>query len=375
MDIISSLYIHFPYCRHLCNYCDFFKSAPSAIERNKKIPEYHKMLELSIDRLKNFYDEQEASIGELNTIYIGGGTPSLWGIEGATFLKNFLEENKIRISKNCEMTLEVNPGTWSEEGLNAFQSIGFNRFSLGVQSTRNDFLEKLDRVHRQKEVKATLDQFNKMDVNFSVDFMLGLPFSKEYKRNIREELDQILDSNPSHISLYILTVKDNYVFHEALPDEEWIENEFLEVSSYLREKGFLHYEVSNFSLPGKESIHNSKYWSGESICALGPSATGYLANSGARYKWKPYAPEIEVEFLSDSEIRMEKFYLNLRTNTGILLNDFFKGDDLEKSMSLIESWESRGLCKSDDGKVVLTPRGYLMMDSLMDEAFLAVKSL
>ncbi len=375
MDIISSLYIHFPYCRHLCNYCDFFKSAPSAIERSAKIPEYHKMLDLSIDRLKNFFEKNEVTLGELKTIYIGGGTPSLWGEEGVRFLKSFFEENNISISDQCEMTLEVNPGTWTDEGLEAFSNLGFNRFSLGVQSTRNDFLEKLDRVHRHEEVVNTLEKFNSMDANFSVDFMLGLPFSKEYKRNIKEELDQILSYNPSHISLYILTVKDNYVFHEALPDEEWIEKEFLQVSTYLRERGFLHYEVSNFSLPGKESIHNSRYWSGESICALGPSATGYIQKTGVRYKWKPYAAEFDSENLTENEIRMESFYLNLRTNKGIDLGEFFSGEELKNSRSLAESWKDRGLCELTSGGVILTPRGYLLMDSLMDEAFSHLKTL
>lgn len=375
MDIISSLYIHFPYCRHLCNYCDFFKSAPSAMERAAKIPEYHEMLNLSFDRLKTFYEKNEVVLGDLKTIYIGGGTPSLWGEEGAKFLQSFFEENNILKEVDCEMTLEVNPGTWTDKGLEAFQNFGFNRFSLGIQSTRNDFLEKLDRVHREKEVDTTLKKFNQMNANFSVDFMLGLPFSEDYGRNIKEELDKILSYNPSHISLYILTVKENYVFYDALPDDEWIEKEFLEVSTYLQEKGFLHYEVSNFALPGKESIHNSRYWSAESICALGPSATGYIQKTGARYKWKPYVPEFDVESLSESEIRMEKFYLNLRTNKGIVLRDFFKDGELQKSQELARAWEKRGLCEVGAKEVVLTPRGYLLMDSLMGEVFSSIKGL
>jgi oxygen-independent coproporphyrinogen-3 oxidase len=375
MDIISSLYIHFPYCRHLCNYCDFFKSAPSATSRSAKIPEYQKLLSESFARLKNFQEGIDAELGELETIYIGGGTPSLWGEQGPEFLKKFFSENKISIKKDCEMTLEVNPGTWTDEGLRAFQNFGFNRFSLGIQSTRNDFLEKLDRVHRAKEVDETLKKFNELKVNFSVDFMLGLPFSKEYNRNIKEELDHILSFKPSHISLYILTVKDNYVYFKNLPDEEWIEKEFLEVSNYLGDKGFSHYEVSNFALEGKESLHNSKYWSGDSICSLGPSATGYLQNSKIRYKWKPYAAEFETEYLSDSEVKMESFYLNLRTKKGIDLRDFFKGEELVKAYALAESWRERSLCNLTPNKIVLTPRGYLLMDSLMDETFLSLNSL
>ena len=311
----------------------------------------------------------------LETLYVGGGTPSLWGKQGAEFLKAFLKEREIKISDDCEATLEVNPGTWTEEGIEAFQAVGFNRFSVGVQSTKDSFLEKLDRVHRHDEVAETLSMLQRKKLNFSVDFMLGLPDSEKGERKILEELEEILSYGPSHLSLYILTVKDNYTHYEKLPNDEWIEREFLEVSNYLTERGFEHYEVSNFSKAGLKSKHNSRYWSGESIAALGPSATGYFSNSKIRFKWKTLEPTFQVEELSDSEVRMENFYLKLRTSSGVDLNSFFEGEELKTAKSLGRSWEERGLCHSHDGSLVLTPRGYLLMDSLMNEAFGQLKTL
>ncbi len=375
MDKVESLYIHFPLCRHLCNYCDFYKTAPSVNDRTVKLNEFQSLLSKSITRLNQLFKDSDASWGKLKTLYIGGGTPSLWGETGASFLKQFLEKNQIIFSDSLEATLEVNPGTWTDEGLEAFQSLGFNRFSLGVQSTENKFLEKIDRVHRKEEVLKTLEKFKNMKVNFSVDFMLGLPFSKELNRNIIEELEEITSYEPDHISLYILTVKDNYPFYSNLPDDEWIEDEFLKVSDFLRNKEYEHYEVSNFCKPKKHSIHNSKYWRGESIAALGPSATGYFSGSNKRYKWKTLGPEFEVEQLSESSARMEKFYLGLRTSQGIDLTEFFEANHLKNMLDLGKEWSKKRLCKLNDNHLLLTPRGYLIMDSLMDEVFIKVKSL
>ncbi len=375
MDKVESLYIHFPLCRHLCNYCDFYKTAPSVNDRTAKLNEFQSLLSQSITRLNHFFIESNAEWGELETLYIGGGTPSLWGESGANFLENFLEKNKINLSDTCEATLEVNPGTWTSEGLKAFQKMGFNRFSLGVQSTENNFLEKIDRVHRKNEVLLTLKKFKELGVNFSVDFMLGLPFSKELNRNIIGELEEITSYEPDHISLYILTVKENYPFYKNLPDEDWIENEYLSVSEFLRDKGYEHYEVSNFCKPNKKSIHNSKYWQGDSIAALGPSATGYFSEAKKRYKWKTLSADFEIEQLSESSARMEKFYLGLRTLEGVDLVTFFEGTDLKIMLDLSREWSKKGLCEINKNRLFLTPRGYLIMDSLMDEVFIRVKSL
>lgn len=360
--IIDSLYIHFPFCAHLCNYCDFYKKIPT--DKVLDFKNYHLYLEESFLVHKNLIQKHEYSWAPLKTLYIGGGTPSLWGVEGAEFLKNFLTKHEISLASSCEFTLEVNPGGWNEDVLSAWKKLGANRFSLGIQSLQKDMIKYLDRVHSIEDVYETLKYFHHHQLNFSVDFMLGLPFSENVKRDVLEELNLVLKYNPSHFSVYILTVKDNYKYFNDLPNEELIEKEFLDVSNFLSQKGFLHYEVSNFSLPNKQSVHNLNYWKSHSVAALGPSATGFLNEERLRYKWTAQKPEMVLEKLSEEEFKLEKIYMAIRSEEGILLNDFPIG--LE---SVVSEWQLKNLVSVDNGRVILTSRGYLMLDSLMGQLF------
>ena len=293
---IESLYLHFPFCRHLCNYCDFFKKVPQ--NRSLELSDFHRYLDSSMLEHQKLMESSGYSWAPLKTLYIGGGTPSLWGEEGASFLQSFLKKYQIELDPDCEFTLEVNPGSWSEEGLNQWRALGANRFSLGVQAMNEKAIVALDRVHNLEDVKETLKYFQKHQLNFSVDFMLGLPFSSDYKRDVIAELNEMLSYQPSHFSVYILTVKNNYTHFSELPNEEWIENEFLRVSDFLRQSGYRHYEVSNFAKASKESRHNLAYWKSQTVAALGPSATGLLADDRIRYKWKTKEALYEREDLT-----------------------------------------------------------------------------
>lgn len=300
----------------------------------------------------------------LKTLYIGGGTPSLWGTEGKDFLEKFLKKNNIVLDKNCEFTLEVNPGAWNDEVLSAWQKLGANRFSLGVQSLNKEMITYLDRIHSIEDVHETLHYFNKHKLNFSVDFMLGLPFSDQLKRDVIGELEQALLYNPSHFSVYILTVKDNYRHYQNLPEEDWIEKEFLSVSDFLIQKGFQHYEVSNFTLPGKQSAHNLNYWKSHTVAALGPSATGFLSEDKLRYKWLPQKPEMAFEQLNEEEFNLEKIYMSIRSQEGIRLQDF-----PPKLVQLVQEWERKNLVVQKEGIITLSSKGYLLLDSLMNDLF------
>lgn len=361
---INSLYIHFPFCRHLCNYCDFFKSVPQDFANDIQNFEsnFLKMYDFHI----NFLNQNNYQLAQLETLYIGGGTPSLWGESGANFFKSLQAKQKIQLKENCEFTLEVNPGSWDDKSLNLFREVGVNRYSLGIQTLNENLLKYLDRVHSISDVHETLAYFNNRKFNFSVDFMLGLPNSEKFNRNVLNELEEILKYQPTHISLYILTTKSNYIYNKDLPREEWIENEFLTVSEYLRFHGFLHYEVSNFAKPGFESKHNLAYWRSKSTGAIGPSATGLLVEQKKRFKWKPHAIDIEIEDLSESELHLEKIYLLLRTNLGFNFQEMSS----EKLEEVITDWQQKKLCDiSNRTHVTLTPKGYLQMDSLMNDLF------
>lgn len=363
---IDSLYLHFPFCAHLCNYCDFYKKVP----QNKELDyeNFHKYLEESFIVHQNLIEKYGYSFVPLKTLYIGGGTPSLWGIEGKKFLEKFLAEKKITLASDCEFTLEVNPGAWNDEVLSAWRDLGANRFSLGIQSLEKEMITNLDRVHSLQDVFDTLEYFQKHQLNFSVDFMLGLPFSKELKRDVISELNSALKYGPSHFSVYILTVKDNYKHYKNLPSEEWIEKEFLDVATFLQSKNFEHYEVSSFTLAGKQSKHNLNYWKSHTVAALGPSGTGFLAEDRIRYKWKPQKTEIEIEILTESEFMLEKLYMAIRSEEGIELSEFFP--ESEKLNQLISTWNQLGYLKKDANRVKLNSKAFLILDSLMNDLFL-----
>jgi oxygen-independent coproporphyrinogen-3 oxidase len=362
MTQVSSLYLHVPFCRHLCNYCDFYKR--SFENPTEQIADYHQLLRAEIKRHEELLSKNGFELGELETIYLGGGTPSLWGKEGADFFQREILKNRMVI--NPEFTMEVDPGTWTEEMIAAWEKIGLNRISIGTQTLNPTFLKIMDRIHSLDETRELLSYCQKNDWNFSLDFLLGLPFSLEKKRNIQEELDELLSFKPKHISLYILNARSKYPHAQSLPDDEFIREEYLLVSAYLRKRGFHHYEVSNFALPGYESKHNQKYWRGESVTALGPTGTGYLSlthDKALRYKWKVSQAEVEIEELGPTELELEKTYLSLRTSDG------WSPSEGKKYLSVFREWESRHYGHFEHGKMTLNSLGFLMLDSLMDDLF------
>ena len=366
MNEIESLYIHFPFCRHQCNYCDFYKRVPSSSE---EVGDFERYLLESWSGHENLLEEQGYVWGELQTLYLGGGTPSLWGSAGAAFLSSFLEQRGVTLSPQGEVTLEVNPGGWTLQGLRDWRGMGVNRYSLGIQSLEPFFLKVLDRIHSPEDVFESLDFFHREGVDYSVDFMLGLPFSRSKKRDVVGELEKILCYQPQHISLYILTLKEGHSLFKKLADEDLVAGEYLSVSEYLRGKGYEHYEVSNFARPGRESRHNIKYWHSETVAALGPSATGFLAERGLRYKWQVAQTGFKAEHVTGESGRMERFYSALRLKEGPVLEDFFNQEQLSRAIPLVEGWcgSERGALR--EGRVCLNPRGFLSMDGLMDQFF------
>lgn len=363
MNNVDSIYFHFPFCAHLCNYCDFYKK----VSQDKKIDykNYQEFLLDGLEKHQSFLLKNGYTWSELKTVYLGGGTPSLWGQEGASFFTSFLQNLGTSLDSECEFTLEVNPATWTPEGIEAWIKAGVNRFSIGIQTLNSDLLPHLDRYHSIADVFETMSYFSSGKHNFSVDLMLGLPFSEKYQRNVLAEIEKLLEYHPSHFSVYILTVKENYKYFTQLPSEEWIESEYLKVADYLKSKGFLHYEVSNFSLSGKQSKHNLKYWKSESVAAFGPSATGFLNESRSRYKWKTNHADFEIEQLTENEFELEKIYMALRSDVGLSL-DLFHGE----SQKILDHWVAKKwVIISNNQKVQLSSQGYLLLDTLMNDLF------
>lgn len=362
-DIVRSLYLHVPFCRHLCNYCDFFKKVR---EGDSQFIEYEARLTESLKALNQFHQENNVSFGSLQTFYLGGGTPSLWGKRGARYLESTFRDNQILFAENAEITLEVNPGAWTKEELDAWEEFGVNRYSVGIQSLNNKMLKVLDRVHDVEEVIKLIDELKRRDANYSVDLMIGLPTIQ--KRNLEREINELLSFRPKHFSVYILTVGKGYPHYVSLPDDKKVGEEFLQVVDHLQAAGYQHYEVSNFSKKGFESRHNLQYWNSGSVAALGPSATGFYSMARKRLKWKVSEDDFLIESLSSSEMLLEKIYLSLRVSSGISLNDL--GDLIpdwssSRVQDLIEKWRTEELAVFDKNGLRLTSKGMLIMDHLI----------
>ena len=230
----------------------------------------------------------------------------------------------------------------------------------------------MDRTHSLADVEKTLKYFSNEDLNFSVDLMVGLPKSKE--RSIINELEDILKYKPKHLSVYILKTRSNYPLNGYLPEDDFIREEYLKVSDYLKRGGYEHYEVSNFAKDGFRSKHNQKYWLYKSVAALGANATGLLVkdNEAIRYQWKSVSLGIKEDVLKGESLLIEKLFLALRFHHGVNFKKLFirheQQDVIEK---LIKKWKEQNYLTSDSvlEQAYLTSLGYLMCDSLIDDIF------
>jgi len=359
MTQVSSFYLHVPFCRHLCNYCDFYKRKFE--QPNQQFEDFHQTLNLEFVRHQKLMSSSGVQWGQLETIYFGGGTPSLWGTQGAEYFQKS-EFGKLKRNTNAEFTMEIDPGTWTKELIDAWKNLGLNRISIGTQSLDPKFLKILDREHSLEDSYSLLEFCNQNEWNYSLDFLLGVPFSEH--RNLQAELEQFLRYRPKHVSLYILNARSKYPYASQMPDDELIRREYLFVSEFLRSHGFHHYEVSNFALPGYESKHNLKYWRSESVAAFGPTGTGFFKEAKLRYKWKVSAAEVEIEELTESEIELERTYLELRTSFGWQPKQV--NDQL---LRLFEVWTEKNYGVWSGEKMQLNSLGFLMLDSLMDDLF------
>ena len=273
------IYIHIPFCKQKCYYCDFV----SFSNKEEYIEKYVETLEREIDS----YDLSNYNI---TTIYIGGGTPSRIPSEK---IQEILEKIKQKISKNqtrwedIEITIELNPGTVDEEKIKKYKEIGINRLSIGLQSTNNKLLKEIGRIHTFEDFKDTYNTVKKVGFeNINVDLMIGLP--NQTISDVKESLNEIIKLNPTHVSVYSLIVEENTKMEKLinnkelqLPDEELERQMYWYVKNTLELNGYNHYEISNFAKKGKESKHNLNCWEQKEYIGLGLAAYSYL--NGVRY--------------------------------------------------------------------------------------------
>ncbi len=359
------LYIHLPFCKRKCNYCDFC----SFVGKEAAIPAY-------VDALLRQAEAVPAPADcVVDSVYFGGGTPSLLPSEELARLVHGLFA-RYPIERGAEVTCEVNPGTVDYEKFCLLKRLGINRISLGIQSLRDNELALLGRIHTANEAKEAFLLARRAGFqNISVDLMTGIPDGTE--ESLRETVRGLLSLSPDHVSSYALKIEEGTPFAEnrerlSLPDEEG-EARAVELSAgLLTAAGFYRYEISNYAKPGKESRHNLHYWRGEEYIGLGPSAYSYL--SGVRYGYARdldgflagRLERIDEEMIDRREEEREFFMLRLRLAEGIPIGEYKRrfGRDFQNTFGRVLQKYAPFLTVKD-GRVALNGHGMLLSNPLI----------
>ena len=357
------VYVHVPFCARRCAYCDF----SIAVRRVVPVEDYVSALdrELTI----RFGDTPAWTV---DTLYLGGGTPSRLGGAGVARAIETIR-GRLSLAEGAEVTIEANPEDIFADAVAAWRDAGVNRLSIGAQSFDDDVLAWMHRTHDASAIGRSVDMARRGGIeNVSIDLIFALP--EEVKRSWASDVARALDLEPSHVSLYGLTVEPQTPLgrwqnrgnvHEA-PDDRY-ESEFLHAHDQMTAAGFEHYEVSNFGLPGRRSRHNSAYWNEAPYAGLGPSAHEF---DGRCRRWNTLAyvdwlrklgagrdPVEQSEELTFENRTAERVYLGLRTVDGLVLSGF----ELDRA----RPWIDAGWATLDsDHRIRLTPLGWLRLEAL-----------
>ncbi len=366
------LYIHVPFCEKKCHYCDFASWESPAVTQRKW---FETTLE-EIDRA----GKQWTGDRKVRTVFFGGGTPS---VVPASFLEKILVKLRANfdLSSIEEMTLEVNPSSLTNDKLNAWRQLGFGRVSLGVQSFDPDELKLLGRVHSPEGAQAALELLaSEPGLRFSGDLIFGLP--GQTPERFLQNLEMLLQYDPGHVSFYGLTVEAGTMFDRwhrdgklVLPDGEAYQAMYSEGVALLKRRGLHRYEVSNFSKPGKECLHNQGYWRDAPYLAFGPGAHGY---DGVRRWMNPHDledylrwgeqgfPDASREWDElDAEARLaETVSLGLRQAQGFNLVEVELKHGIRFPVSVFEKWETAKCLERVKGSVRLMDEGWPLLDEI-----------
>ncbi len=313
MNKPKSLYIHIPFCEHICAYCDF-----------PKLQYFSNFADKYLSALENEFSFREVS-KDLETIYIGGGTPTSLSNEQLERLLSFIYPYTSNVK---EYTIEANPESLSIDKLKIMKEYGVNRISIGVESTDDKILALTNRHHTFDDVKKAVTEARNMGIdNLNLDLIIGLPHVS--LSGLKADLDNLLSLKPNHISCYSLTVHPNTVFGINKinePEPDFVRETYDYIDEKLSKEGFIHYEVSNFALPGYESKHNYVYWKNEQYYGLGMGAAGYIGSirytntkSIDKYMNCNYDPEEEIVDVRDDI--SYSIILCLRTVNGLNLTE------------------------------------------------------
>lgn len=385
----AALYIHVPFCRKKCPYCDFY-----SIVKCDAIPVYLQALEREIE----YYAKTKWTTFEFSTIYWGGGTPSLLTPEQISTILNRLY-GAFRIVPNAEITLEANPGTLFEEHVPGYRDAGINRLSLGAQSFSDKELCTLGRIHNAQQAERAVEMA--VSSGFSqigVDLIFGVPGQSD--KDWRYSLDRAIEFMPHHLSVYGLTYEPGTSYDSAVKaghlvpvSEEQERSMFLDAQRVLSARDYVQYELSNYAKPGCRSRHNQMYWNGEAYLGLGPGSHSFYPPD--HRMWLPrnvmrYAssliqegrPLVQMEYLSREQQLFELIMLNLRKREGLSLkvwqekagNSFLKQFEsvindlgMDEQIKPFESSNRGSHFVIQPDRLALSAQGMLLYDNICEK--------
>lgn len=357
----NSMYVHIPFCKHICSYCDFIKF-------NYNNAYVKKYIDVLINQIK---DDKPY---KCSTIYIGGGTPSALDIKSLDKLLGFLSKY---LRKNGEFTIEVNPENINEKTVKLFKKHGINRVSIGVQTFDEELLKVLGRKHTLKDVKNCVNLLNKHEIeNYSFDFIYGI--HSQTLENINKDIDIALSLKPKHLSFYSLVIEEHTLLHvNKYPtlDDDKVREMYDFIYKKLKENKYFRYEVSNFSLKGYKSRHNLTYWNNKEYYGYGVGASSYVnrirrKNSGDLNAYLNKDFKYKEDVIDDEVYEFEYIMLKLRLEKGINLKEYkeiFKVDFIEKYEKNIKILVEKKLLKVNSTNIKATYEGMMLLDYVIIE--------
>ena len=373
---MAGIYIHIPFCRQACHYCNFHFSTSLQLKND-----FITALLGEIALQKSYLKDEE-----VKTIYFGGGTPSILSTEE---LKKILKAvySTYQIGPSPEITLEANPDDINADKLNQWKEIGINRFSIGIQSFFDEDLQWMNRVHTATEAEQCIKQVREAGFeNFSIDLIYGGPTLTD--EHWRQNIEKVIAINIPHISCYALTVEPKTALDKMIQqkkkeavDAEKQAKHFLLLMEALRKEGYEHYEISNFAKPGFRSKHNSSYWLGNNYLGLGPSAHSF---NGKSRQWNIANNALYIQSLKTNELNFEKeeltitqrlneyIMVSLRTMEGLDLNyvkEKFGEAFSNKLHSSAISNKYNSKLLTLNSKLTLTDEGKLFADGIAADLF------
>ena len=358
------IYVHIPFCKRKCDYCDFI----SFSNKDSKIQEYIEAVkkEIELQKIKS----------EITTIYVGGGTPSY--IE-SKYIKEIIEEiKKKNVSNDAEITIEINPGTVTLEKLRDYKESGINRLSIGLQTTQNELLKQIGRIHDFEQFIETYKMARKEGFkNINVDLMLGLP--NQRIKDLKDSLEKVIELQPEHISVYSLIVEEGTPICNKiekgdleLPEEELERNMYWYVKNTLELNGYKHYEISNFARKGYESKHNLNCWNQKEYVGIGLAAHSYrdITRYSNTEQMGEYIRNVKNQNLERNRIiheiqkeddtKKEYMILGLRQIDGIKISKFkekFGDNPIYLFRNELKKLSDENLIYVDEDNIKLTNKG------------------